>query len=402
MPLASWIRLKGGAGIFRPCADVRKTKDVLIVAGEASADLHGSNLVRAIKGLAPNVTFYGIGGKQMEEAGVKILIPASDMAVVGLTEVFSKLPKIVKAHRSLKNLLKKSPPDLLIPIDYPGFNIHLAGVAKRYKVPVLYYISPQVWAWRTGRVKKIAKRVDRMAVILPFEERFYRERGVEVDYVGHPLLDSIPQHLDKEELSRKMGVENAYPILGLLPGSRNEEVRNHLPVMVKAAEILSSRYPRLTGLLPVAPTIQPELAQSFLNQSPAEISISQHSIYETLMACDLALVASGTATVETAILGIPMILVYRASAITFWIGKRVIRVPFLGLVNLVAGEQVIPELIQDHVTPDRLAREAIEILEGGQKRENMIEKLGMVKQRLGKGGASEKTARIALEMLSRH
>ena len=241
----------------------------MIVAGEASADLHGSNLVRAIKRLDPTIRFYGIGGKQMEEAGVDILIPASDMAVVGLTEVFSKLPKIVKAHRTLKNLLKNSPPDLLIPIDYPGFNIHLAGLAKRYKVPVLYYISPQVWAWRTGRVKKIAKRVDRMAVILPFEERFYRERGVDVDYVGHPLLDSIPQHLDKDEMTRKMGLENAYPVLGLLPGSRNEEIENHLPVMIKAVEILSSQYPRLRGLLPLAPTIPPELVESFLKESSA-------------------------------------------------------------------------------------------------------------------------------------
>ena len=157
------------------------TKDVMIVAGEASADLHGSNLVRAIKRLDPTIDFYGIGGKQMEEAGARILIPASDMAVVGLTEVFSKLPRIARARRTLKNLIKNNPPDLLIPIDYPGFNIHLAGQAKRYNVPVLYYISPQVWAWRTGRVKKIAKRVDRMAVILPFEEHFYRERGVDVD-----------------------------------------------------------------------------------------------------------------------------------------------------------------------------------------------------------------------------
>jgi len=392
--------LKEGAGISRPYADVKKTKDVMIVAGEASADLHGSNLVRAIKRLDPTIGFYGIGGKQMEEAGVKILIPASDMAVVGLTEVFFKLPRIAKANRTLKNLLKNSPPDLLVPIDYPGFNIHLAGHAKRYKVPVLYYISPQVWAWRTGRVKKIAKRVDRMAVILPFEERFYRERGVDVDYVGHPLLDSIPQHIDKDEMTRKMGLENAYPVLGLLPGSRNEEIGNHLPVMIKAVEILSSQYPRLRGLLPIAPTIPTELVESFLKQSSAEISISQSSIYHTLTACDLALVASGTATVETAILGVPMILVYRASTITFWVGKRVLKVPFIGLVNLVAGEQVIPELIQDDLTPDRLAHEALEILEGGQKRENMIEKLGMVKERLGRGGASERTAKIAIEMLN--
>jgi lipid-A-disaccharide synthase len=373
----------------------------MIVAGEASADLHGSNLVRAIKRLDATIRFYGVGGRQMEEAGVKILIPASDMAVVGLTEVFNKLPRIAKANRTLKNLLKNNPPDLLVPIDYPGFNIHLAGHAKRYSVPVLYYISPQVWAWRTGRIKKIAKRVDRMAVILPFEERFYIEKGVDVDYVGHPLLDSIPHHLDKDEMTRKMGLENAHPVIGLLPGSRNEEIRNHLPVMIKAVEILSSQYPRLRGLLLIAPTIPTELVQSFLEESSAEIGISQNSVYHTLAACDLALVASGTATVETAILGVPMVLLYRASAITFWIGKRVIKVPFLGLVNLVAGERVIPELIQDDLTPDRLAHEALEILEDGQKREIMIEKLGMVKQRLGRGGASERTARIALEMLNR-
>ncbi len=378
---------------------MKKTKDVLIVAGEASADLHGSNLVRAIKKLDPTIRFYGIGGKQMEEAGVKILIPASDMAVVGLTEVFSKLPKIAKAHRKLKSLLKNSPPDLLIPIDYPGFNIHLAGLAKRYEVPVLYYISPQVWAWRTGRVKKIAKRVDRMAVILPFEERFYKERGLNVEYVGHPLLDSIPHHLDKDEITRKMGLKNAYPVLGLLPGSRKEEIGNHLPVMIKAVEILSSHYPHLRSLLLLAPTIPIELIQSFLKQSSAEIGISQSSIHDTLPACDLALVASGTATVETAILGVPMVLIYRASALTYWVGKRVIKVPFLGLVNLVAEEQVIPELIQHDLTPDRLAHEALKILEGGQKRENMIEKLGMVRERLGRGGASERTAQLAIEMM---
>jgi lipid-A-disaccharide synthase len=392
--------LRGDVGISGPYADVRKTEDVLIVAGEASADLHGSNLVRAMKRLDPAISFYGIGGKHMEEAEVKILIPASDMAVVGLTEVFSKIHKIAKARRKLKTLLKNNRPDLFIPIDYPGFNIHMAGLAKRYNVPVLYYISPQVWAWRTGRVKKIAKRVDRMAVILPFEEGFYRERGIDVEYVGHPLLDSIPQDLDRVEIIRKMDLENAYPVLGVLPGSRNEEIENHLPVMIKAIEILSSRYPHLRCLLPIAPTITPDLVQSFLKQSSAEINISQSSFYETLTACDLALVASGTATVETAIMGVPMVLVYRASPITSWVAKRVIKVPFIGLVNLVAGERVIPELIQNDVTPDRLAHEALEILEGGQKRENMIEKLSIVKERLGRGGASERTARIAMEMLT--
>ncbi|UCF56958.1 MAG: lipid-A-disaccharide synthase [Deltaproteobacteria bacterium] len=392
--------MREGVGISRPYADDRKSKRVLIVAGEASADLHGSNLVRAMKRLDSSTTFWGIGGKQMEEVGVKILIPASDMAVVGLTEVLSRLHRIAKARLELKNLLKNNPPHLLILIDYPGFNIHLAGVARRYKVPVLYYISPQVWAWRTGRVKKIARRVDRMAVILPFEEDFYRKKGVDVEYVGHPLLDSIPNHLDKDEITQKMGLENAYPVLGLLPGSRNEEIRNLLPIMVKAVEMLSSRYPYLKCILPIAATIKPDLVQSFLSQSRVEINISPGDIYETLTACDLALVTSGTATLETAIMGVPMILVYRVSPLTFWVGKMVIKVPHLGLANLVAGESIIPELIQNDVTPDRLTHEALEILECGQKRENMIQKLGKVKEKLGGAGASERTAKIAMEMMT--
>ena len=198
MPLASLIRLREGVGISRPYANDRRSRYVLIVAGEASADLHGSNLVRAMKRLDPSITIWGIGGKHMEQAGVKILVPASGMAVVGLTEVLSRLHVIAKARLRLKNLLKNNRPDLLILIDYPGFNIHLAALAKRCEVPVLYYISPQVWAWRTGRVKKLSRRVDRMAVILPFEEGFYRKKGVDVEYVGHPLLDSIPDHLDKQ------------------------------------------------------------------------------------------------------------------------------------------------------------------------------------------------------------
>lgn len=379
-----------------------QTKHVMIVAGEASADLHGANLVRAMRRLDPRITFFGIGGRQMQEAGVSILIPSSEMAVVGLTEVFSRIHRIARARLRLKNLLRKTRPQLLIPIDYPGFNLHLTGIARRYGVPVLYYISPQVWAWRRGRVKKIAKRVDRMAVILPFEAEFYRERGVAVDYVGHPLLDAIPHHLDKQEMMGKMGIQNAHPILGLLPGSRSQEITHLLPVMLEAAEILSSRYARMKCILPLASTVSRVQVQTLLGQSRVQVDISPLDIYETLAACDLALVASGTATLEAAILGIPMILVYRASAITAWVARRVAKVPCLGLVNLVAGERVIPELIQNELTAERLAHQALQILEGGQERQNMIEKLRAVKERLGTGGASERTAKIAMEMLGRH
>lgn len=399
MPLASLIRSSEDVGIFRLHADNRKSRRVLIVAGEASADLHGAHLVRAMKRQAPSLRISGIGGKHMEEAGVKILVPASEMAVVGLTEVLSRLHGIAKAYLKLKNLLKNNSPDLLILIDYPDFNMLLAALAKRYEIPVLYYISPQVWAWRTGRVKKLARRVDRMAVILPFEEDFYRKRGLDVEYVGHPLLDSIPNQLDKDEIIAKLGLKNAYPVLGLLPGSRREEIRNLLPFMVKAAQILSSHYPHVRCVLPVAPTVSADLVQSFLTQSHVEISLSRLGVYETLKACDLALVASGTATLEAAIMEVPMVLVYRVSPITFWVAKRVAKVSHIGLVNLVAGEGVVPELIQDDLTPDRLADEALQILKDGQKRENMIKALTRVRERLGGGGASEKTARIALEMI---
>jgi len=374
-------------------------KLVLIVAGEASADLHGSHLVRAMKKQNPGISFCGIGGEKMEAAGVKILFPSSQMAVVGLTEVFSRLPTILKAYRQLKKMLRDADPDLIILIDYPDFNIRLAGVAKRFSVPVLYYISPQVWAWRKGRIKKIADRMDRISVILPFEKAYYKEYGIFPDYVGHPLMDSVPRSLPRPEVLRTLGLEGNGPILGLLPGSRIAEIENLLPTMIEAAEILSSLHKGLKCILPLASTVSRHLVENKTAQSPVEIKLIQGNIYGALAACDLALVASGTVTLETAILGIPMIIAYKVSPISYWIGKRIVNVPFIGLVNLVAGKGVVPELIQNEVTPQRFAEEADAILKDGLTRENMIKNLGLVKERLGQGGASEKTAKIAIEMM---
>lgn len=372
----------------------------LIVAGEASADLHGSNLVRAMKALDPHLAFWGIGGRMMEEAGVKILVPSSDMAVVGLTEVFSRWRTILKAYFQLKSILKQVCPDLLILIDYPEFNIPLARQAKRFNVPVLYYISPQVWAWRAGRTKKLACRVDRMAVILPFEEGYFRQKGLTVDYVGHPLLDAIPAGLNKREAMMQLDLEGRSPIIGLLPGSRKEEVIRLLPPMVKAAELLKTRYPRLTCVLPCASTIPAGLIESIVSLSTVSIKIIEGDIYRALSACDFALVKSGTATLETAIMGVPMVIVYHISPISYWVARMAVKVPFVGLVNLVAGEKVVPELIQNDITPENLVRETVDILESSDRRENMIKKLREVRERL-REGASEKTAQIALEMMAK-
>jgi lipid-A-disaccharide synthase len=372
----------------------------LIVAGEASADLHGSNLVRAMKTLDPYMAFWGIGGRMMEEAGVKILVPSSDMAVVGLTEVFSRWRTILKAYFQLKSILKHMGPDLLILIDYPEFNIPLARQANRFNVPVLYYISPQVWAWRAGRTKKLARRVDRMAVILPFEEGFFRQKGLTVDYVGHPLLDAIPAGLNKREAMMQFDLEGRAPIIGLLPGSRKEEVIRLLPPMVKAAELLKRRYPSLTCVLPCASTIPSELIESVVSQSTVSIKVIEGDIYRALSACDFALVKSGTATLETAIMEVPMVIVYHISPISYWAARMAVKVPFVGLVNLVAGEKVVPELIQNDMTPENLVRETVDILESSDRRENMVKKLREVRERL-RQGASEKTAQIALEMMTR-
>jgi lipid-A-disaccharide synthase len=299
-------------------------------------------------------------------------------------------------------MLKSIPsPDLLILIDYPDFNIHLASLAKRWKIPVLYYISPQVWAWRKGRINKLAKRVDRMAVILPFEEDLYRKKGVDVTYVGHPLLDAVPEHTSKEDTVGRLDHKNAPLVIGLLPGSRQEEIENTLPLLVKAVEIISSRYSQLKCLLPVAPTVSVDFVRSFLADSNTMIHISDLDIYRTLMACDLALVTSGTATLETAIMGVPMIVVYRVSPVTYWIGKKLVKVPYISLVNLVAGRQIVPELVQDAFNSEKLAEEAFRILEDRQERENMIRNLKIVKDQLGEGGASERAARLAIEMMER-
>jgi lipid-A-disaccharide synthase len=372
---------------------------VLIVAGEASADLHGSHLVAALKRLAPGLTFSGIGGPRMEGAGVRILFSSSEMAVVGLTEVVSRLATIARAYLGLKTILRKDRPVLLILMDYPDFNLRLARAAKRYRVPVLYYISPQVWAWRKGRIETIRRSVDRMAVILPFEKEFYRERGLHVEHVGHPLLEEIPADLDGTKARTELGLHQASPVLALLPGSRKEEVTNLLPVMVEAAERIRSKHAHLKCLLPCASTIPAELLGRILGKSSLDVQVIHGDVYRVLKACDLALVASGTATLEAAILETPMVVVYRVSFLSYWIGRMVISVPFIGLVNLVAGEAVVPELIQSDLTPERLAREAMDILEHDERRRTMVKKLRALRETLGQGSASERTAHIALEMI---
>ncbi len=377
------------------------SKHVLIVAGEASGDLHGANLVKAMKELGRDITFQGIGGDRMVIAGVEIVAHSSQMAVVGFTEVFSRANIILKAYFKLRSILKNEHPDLLILIDYPGFNISLAGAAKKFGIPVLYYISPQIWAWRSGRAKKISRRVDRMAVILPFEKDFYQKAGTNlpVEYVGHPLMDQVPQHLNREYIEKEFGISSCDNVIGLMPGSRNEEIIKLLPDMLGAAKIISSRLNNVKCIIPVAPTISMDLIKKITGNSDLNIITTGRGVYHALKVCDLAFVASGTATLETAIMGVPMIITYRISPLSFRIARRVVKVPHIGLVNLVAGEEVAPELLQEDVTPEIMAEKAMEILGDNTRKGEIQAKLAGVARSLGAPGASMRTAKIAFEMM---
>ncbi len=372
---------------------------VMIVAGEASGDLHGGNLVRAMHRIDPDIRFTGVGGKQMQRAGVELLADVADMAVVGLTEVVFRLRMILGVLRRLKALLKRDPPDLVILIDYPDFNLPLARTAKKCGVKVLYYISPQVWAWRKGRVKTIRETVDRMVVILPFEEKFYREAGIDVTFVGHPLLDEVRKKYERPEALKRFGLREEAVTIAVLPGSRRNEVASLLPEMLRACRILTERISPIQFILPIAGTLDPAFVRDILQPFPIRINVVPDEIYDVIAVADAAMVASGTATLETALLETPMVVLYKISGISYAVGRRVIRVDHISLVNLIAGRTVVPELIQAEANPERIAAEVGQIVTRREKAREMRAALAEIREKLGTPGASQRTAQIACGML---
>jgi lipid-A-disaccharide synthase len=371
----------------------------MIVAGEASGDLHGGNLVRAMHQIDPDLSFYGVGGKRMQAAGVDLLADAADMAVVGLTEVVFKLEAILRVMRRLKASLATERPGLVILIDYPDFNLPLARAARKQGIQVLYYISPQVWAWRKGRIETIRKTVDRMAVILPFEEKFYRDVGVDVAFVGHPLLDEVRKKYARSEALNRFGLREEAITVGILSGSRRSEVSRLLPEMLMACRIMMDKFSPLQFVLPLAGTLDPDFVQDILRQFPVKVNVIRDEIYDVIAISDVAMVASGTATLETALLETPMVVVYKISAASYAIGRRFIRVDHISLPNIIAGRAIVPELIQDDANAERIAAEVMELIVRREKAREMKAALAEIRGRLGTPGASQRTAQIACDML---
>jgi lipid-A-disaccharide synthase len=336
----------------------------------------------------------------MKEAGVDLLFDAGRIAVTGIVEVAGALGPILKAWRSARSHLRNATPDLVLLVDYPDFNLRFARLARRAGVPVAYFVSPQVWAWRRYRVRRIARDVDRMLVLFPFETAFYRDAGVRVEFVGHPLVDLVHPEGERSDLAASLGLDPSVPVLGLLPGSRRSEVRRLLPVMLEAATILGVRFPGLQCVLPVASTLDREVLEGLIASSPAPVTPVQGSFYRGLGACTAALVSSGTATLETALLGVPLVVTYRLSPWTYHLARRLSGLENVGLPNLVLGRRAVPECIQDECRGDRLAEAVAPFLRDTEERREAVAALSEVRERLGDGGAFRRAAAAVADMLA--
>jgi len=386
----------------KPDKPLSGAKKVLIVAGEASGDTHGARLVGNLLQTHPDLSVYGIGGDAMEQAGVRLLVHASRLSVMGIVEVLGRLKTILSAFRMVKQSLVQTPPDLVVLIDFPDFNLRVARQAAKRNIPVVYYISPQLWAWRRGRIRQIAKRVAHMIVIFPFEKDLYERHGVPVTYVGHPLMDRWKALGEQEEDAndyQASGLSPLYPVLGLFPGSRASEVQSLLPVLLRSARALRKRFPRLQVVLGEASGLEPETYDRILSETSLPVKRVRNGIGPTMGVCDLAVVASGTATLEVALIGVPMVVVYRVSRFTFLLGRLLVRVPSIGMVNLVPRKAIVPELIQKDLNEQALVDLCLRYLTSATYYYSVKRELSAVRDLLGSPGASERAAEIVARIL---
>ncbi len=372
----------------------------MLVAGEASGDMHGANLVKELKKLNSNLTFSGLGGNKMKDAGVELYHDMTKLAVVGFFEVLKHYPEIKSCFSYFLKKIDELKPEMVVLIDYPGFNLRLAKEINKRKIKVIYYISPQLWAWKKNRIKLVQKYVDKMLVIFEFEKDFYAQYNINASFVGHPLMEGVLVDKPKEEFLKSVGLKEYKYTIGLLPGSRQKEIENLLPLMLDAAELINKKFPMIQFVIVKAPTVARKLIEKYAKSYKIPYAISTENQYNAINACDICMVASGTATLETAILEKPMVIVYKTSTLTWALAKLFVTIPDIGLVNVVARRRIVPELIQFEAKPSNILKELEMFITDEDWASTTKLELNKVKNSLGLLGANENAAREVLNILS--
>ena len=368
---------------------------VMMIAGEASGDLHGAGVVRELKKADPSIDVFGVGGDQMKKEGMTVVYHVRELGFMGFFEVIKHLPFIRVMEYTLGQIVKFKKPDVLVLIDYPGFNLRFARKVKHYGMKIVYYISPQVWAWHASRVKKMKGLVDKMLVVFPFEVPLYEKEGLSVDFVGHPLLEVLETHFDRRNFCKRYGINSSRKILALIPGSRRQEIERIFPAMLQAARRVAAEMD-MESVIAVAPTLDPKYFSTMHNLEG--IHLVEGATYDVMAHSAFAMVTSGTATLETACFGTPMMVVYKTSWPTYIIGRLLVQLKSIGLVNIVAGKNIVPEFIQFRATPSAMANEAIGILRSEERLNAMRNDLRAIREKLGSQGASRRVANHILQM----
>jgi len=373
---------------------------ILISVTEVSGDIHAANLVEAIKRINPGTEFVGIGGERMQKAGVDVRSITVHMGTIGVLEGVKYYPFFLKIRSMMKKILMEERPHLLVLIDSRDFNLSIARLAKKFDIPAVYYVAPPVWAWPDHKGKRVARTLDRIIAIFPFEAEIYRECGAKVAFVGHPLLDIVKPSMSKEEVYHKFSLNSGGFIIGLLPGSREQEINNLLPLMLSTAAEVSKRLKNVQFLLPLASSVFADRITRIVNKSEVSVKIVTDGVYEVMNISHLIITSSGTATLEASCLGTPMIIVYKTSLSTWLMGKILLKLPYIGFPNILANKMIVPELLQFQAKPDRLSNLVLELLNHPQKLETMRMGLRKVVKKLGEPGAIDRAAKVIMEVVS--
>ena len=387
---------------MRPEISENNSKRIMIITGESSGDLHGSHLIRAAAEQYPEMSFFGVGGKRMVAAGCQLIFSSDELAVMGVWEVAAQFYGIFRRFKQLKRILQgPEAPDALVLIDFPDFNLRLAKVAKKLGIAVLYYITPKVWAWRKKRAKVIAENTDQLALIFPFEPDIFRPFGVAAEYVGNPLLDEYVNNRPKGDLRARLGIGGEEQVVGIFPGSRKSEITYILDSLVETAKLIHRDKPGAKFLLPVAPSLDADIFHTRLNGCGIPIFILEENIYEVAHACNAVLCVSGTVTLQLALTGTPMAILYKIAPLSYAIGKHLVKVEHVGLTNIIAGREIVREFIQDAASPDAMQDEIIRLLDDDVYTNQMRNNLQEVKLLLGEPGCSGKVAKLVHELVTK-